>query len=142
MPATGSLAPARRAIKQRAVSAIAVSVLAILEACALLAFALNWVRLGSDLSERGVVVLPILSLVVYFRAALLVITAALYLLFAWGALTARRWAWTVGLTAVVLDGLLVAMLLGSPLALLLRAIVPLIVLYFLLSTAGRRALGR
>jgi hypothetical protein len=142
MPATGSVAPPRGAVRQRAGSAIAVSVLAILEACALLAFALNWVRLGHEIFERGALVLPLLSIVVYFRAALLVITAVLYLLFAWGALTARRWAWTVGLAAVVVDGLLLLMLLGSPLALLLRAVVPIIVLYFLLSAPGRRALGR
>ena len=142
MPATGSIASARGAVKQRAGSVIVVSVLAILEACALLVFALNWTRVGSEMSAGGVLVLPLLGLLVYFRAALLVAAAALYLLFAWGALTARRWAWTVGLAAVVLDGLLVLMLLGSPVALLLRAVVPLIVLYFLLSAGGRRALGR
>jgi hypothetical protein len=142
MPATGSIASARGGVKQRASSVIAVSVLAILEACALLVFALNWTRVGSEMSAGGVLVLPLLGLLVYFRASLLVATAALYLLFAWGALTARRWAWTVGLAAVVLDGLLVLMLLGSPVALLLRAVVPLIVLYFLVSTGGRRALGR
>ena len=142
MVVVGSVAAERGALRHRPGSVLAVSVLAIVEAVVSLFFAMAWLRTGTDMFEHGVLVLPLLSVVLYFRVFLLVTTAALYLLFAWAALTGRRWAWSTGLAAVVLDGLIVLTLLGVPMVASLRAILPLVVLGYLLSAHGRRALGR
>jgi hypothetical protein len=121
---------------------VAMAVLAIVEAGLVLLFAMRWLHTGADMFDHGVLVLPLLGVLLYVRAALLVAAATLYLLFAWAALTGRRWAWPIGLAAVALDGVLVLTLLASPASASLRAILPLLLLLALLSVPGRRALGR
>ncbi len=113
MDLMGYVTPERGALRQQRGWVITMSVLAIVEAGAFLFFATSWFRTGADMIGHGVLVLPLLGVVLYFRAALLVTTATLYLLFAWAALTGRRWAWPMGLAAVALDGLLVLTLLAD-----------------------------
>jgi hypothetical protein len=136
------MTPARGAVRQRHGLAFAMAVVAIAETCLVLLLAMRWLHTGADMFDHGVLVLPLLGVLLYFRAALLVTAAMLYLLFVGAALTGRRWAWTIGLAAVVLDGVLVLTLLATPASASLRAVLPLILLCTLLSAPGRRALGR
>jgi hypothetical protein len=103
--------------------------------------ALQWFRVGSDLSHTGVILLPILGAAAFARGVFAGVTALLYVLFAWGAFTGRSWAWGVGLAACVVNGVAVLAVLLSgadPPAALVWAIAPVLIGAFLL-TAGRGA---
>lgn len=124
---------------------LAISILAIIEAGVLLLSAGRAARSGGDLIERGVAVLPLLGAMLFVRAGFLVTIAALYVLFAWSALSGRSWAWPVGLIGAVMDAIAVLTLLAAevaPLLFALRAIVPVIVLVYLIAPVGRRQLAR
>jgi hypothetical protein len=136
------MTPARAAVRQRHGLVVAMAVVAIAEAGLVVLLAMRWLHTGADMFEQGVLVLPLLGVILYFRAALLVVTATLYLLFAAAALTGRPWARPIGLAAIALDGVLVLTLLAMPMSATLRAVLPLLLLCALLSAAGRRALAR
>lgn len=105
--------------------------------------AAQWIQIGSDLAAQGVLLLPIIAHLVYIRGAIVGAIAVLYGLFAWGALTRRSWAWSMGLAATLANALfvLLALLGGAPAGpVLLWAIVPAILVAYLLSPVGRRAL--
>ena len=102
------------------------------------------VRFGVNLTERGAILLPLLGILTAARGGLVAIIAALYLVFAVGALRQDAWSWWVGLVAAFLNGLLVVntMVQGASIALsLLWAVVPLVLVSYLFAPAGRRALG-
>ena len=105
--------------------------------------ALEWVQIGSDLSHRGVLLLPIIGAMVFARAALVAVLAVLYGLVAFGLLARRGWARPLGLTVALVNLALVAPVLfagETPGRALLVAIVPVILVVYLISPAGRRAL--
>jgi hypothetical protein len=105
--------------------------------------AVQWVEIGTDLLERGVVVVPLMGALAFARGLLVASIALLYAAFAWGALAGRGWAWWLGLVAAILNGLLVvnAMAGGSRLVEALPwAVVPAVVILYLLAPAGRQAL--
>jgi lysylphosphatidylglycerol synthetase-like protein (DUF2156 family) len=120
-----------------------VAVLAIVQAGFELALAVVWLRYGTQLEGRGLLLLPILSLLFVLRGVIAAVLGALYVLFARGAFARSDWAWWLGLCLAVCTtlgtvGLIVA---GEPLALAVtRAIIPLILLGYLLSPPGRAAL--
>ena len=121
-----------------------VAVLALLQGALGLLRGFEIVRFGVDLTAQGVLLLPLLGILTAARGGLVAIIALLYLLFAVGALRQDAWSWWVGLAAALLNGLLVvnAMAQGASIALtLLWAVVPLIVLSYLVAPAGRRALA-
>ena len=75
----------------------------------------------------------------------LIALALMYFMFAAGAWQTRVWAWWIGLLVSVLSMLtLVVVLLkeGSVVMVLFFAIVPIILLWYLLSPAGRQAFTR
>jgi hypothetical protein len=120
-----------------------IALLALVQAVAGILRAAQWFQVGSDLAGHGVLLLPIVGAIAVTRGVIVGGIAILFGLFAWGALTGRGWAWGMGLAAVVANGVVVlSLLLGSaPVpAVLIWAVVPLIVLVYLLSPAGR-ALG-
>jgi hypothetical protein len=83
--------------------------------------------------------------VVEVRGSFLIFLSLLYLLFAVGAWQSRPWVWWVGLMVSVLNMLALVILLhqGEPLALvLILLIVPVIILWYLLTPEGRQARGR
>ena len=121
-----------------------VAALAVLQGVLGLLRSLELVRFGVNLTEQGVLLLPLLGILTAARGGLVAIIALLYLLFAVGALRQDPWSWWVGLAAAVLNGLLVvnAMAQGASIALsLLWAIVPLVLVSYLFAPAGRRALA-
>ena len=107
--------------------------------------ALEWVRYGSDLFGRGLLVMPVVGFLAMGRGVLVAAIAVLYLVFAWAAVTRRRWAPGVGLAAAVLNLFAVVnvLVLGEAATRALPwAVVPVVLVVYLLSTAGRRAVGR
>jgi hypothetical protein len=118
------------------------AVLALVQGALGILRALQWVRVGADLSQTGVVLLPILGLAAFARAALVGLIALLYVLFAWGVFGGKGWARGVGLAACVVNGLSVIGLLLSGHALgaaLVWAIVPVLLGVLLLAGQPTRA---
>lgn len=121
-----------------------VTVLALLQAAFEMALAVTWLRYGTQLEGKGLLLLPILSLLFVLRGVIAAVLAALYVLFAWGARARSDWAWWLGICLATLTmlgtvGLLVA---GEPMPLAgARAIIPLVLLAYLLSPPGRAALA-
>ncbi|MGH9670413.1 MAG: hypothetical protein ACRD3A_09905 [Terriglobales bacterium] len=130
--------------RRLSVGLVVVAVLALAQGVLRAVRTAEWIQIGRDLSQRGFLLLPIIGDLAFVLAAVVAIIAALYGLFAWGALTRRGWAWSLGLAVVLLDlfavgfALLAAESLGRP---LLWAIVPVILAGYLLAPAGRRAIG-
>ena len=107
--------------------------------------ALEWVGIGNDLLGRGALVVPILGALSFARGLLVAGVALLYTAFAWGALTGYGWAWWAGLGAALLNGLLVATAIaggGGLVEAAAWAVVPAILILYLLAPAGRQALQR
>jgi hypothetical protein len=108
-----------------------------------LVLAVSWLREGLQLEGRGLLLLPILSLLFVLRGVIAAVLTALYVLFAWGAFARRDWAWLLGLCLAVVTtlGTVVLLAAGEPLPIAgTRAIVPLVLLGYLLSPSGRAAL--
>src|ERR1051326_4346104 len=72
-----------------AVLALAQGVLAVLRS-------LHWFDIGSDLMERGILLLPAIAMFVYARGALVGLIALLYVLFAFGEFAGRGWTRSCG----------------------------------------------
>ena len=129
----------------RSIGVLVIAALSLVQAVVSVLGSVQWFRAGGDDVGRGVLFIPLMGLMFLARGAFLAASAGLYALFAWAALTGRRWAWGLGLVAVAVSGLGVGMLIAageSFTSIALRAIVPIIVLCYLISAAGRRALGR
>jgi len=104
--------------------------------------ALHWFNVGTDFIGQGVLLLPLIGVVTIFRGLLVAIIALLYVLFACGILLKRAWGWWLGVVAAGVNLLLVFNVLaqGEPVGrALLWVVVPLIILLYLFSTAGRHA---
>ena len=118
----------------------ALAALAIVQSILGILRALHWLRIGADLGHGGLLLLPILGVVAAARGALVGLIALLYVLFAWGILSGKRWARGVGLAACALNVLAVLGLLlygDSVAAALFWAVVPLMVGTFLLRARPR-----
>jgi hypothetical protein len=114
-----------------AVLALAQGVLGILRS-------LHLFDIGSDLMERGILLLPVLAAVVYVRGMLMVVIALLYILFAYSEFAGRGWGRSCGAVAAVLNLLLVvgAVFHGEDiLRAALWAVVPVIVLWHVFAHA-------
>jgi hypothetical protein len=136
--AVGTL-PAKRPIGLTIVAllALAQAVLAVVRAG-------HWIYAAGSVGRRGAVLLPLLGAVALAVGVMIAILAVLYAVFAWGAMGSRRWARPIGLVAAVMNGLVVLILLSAGDMLLqavLVAIVPVVVIVYLLAPAGRRAFG-
>jgi hypothetical protein len=104
--------------------------------------ALELVSIGTDVAARGAVLLPLIGSLFIARGVLVAAIAVLYIVFAVGAFQHKAWAWPMGLlAAVVNESLVVAVLIGGGVVpgTLLWAVVPVIILVYLLMPAGRRA---
>ena len=104
-----------------------------------------WFRIGSEIGERGILIGPLMALLASLRGGIVVTVALLYLVFAWGAWGSRQWAWGLGLLVSVANvlGVVAVLLEGEPVAFaLLLSIVPVVLLGYLLSPAGRQAFTR
>ena len=99
-----------------------------------LARAYNWVQIGGDLFRQGLLLLPFVGALAVMRGLFIFAVALLYVLFALGALLGRAWAWWPGLTAAIINLLLVlgAVAQGaSPIAAIAWSVIPaILIIYF------------
>ena len=119
-------------------------VLAVVQAAVGIFWAIRWFYLAGQLGERGALLLPLAGALVFLRAVFATIIALLYLAFVGGAFARRDWAWGVGMLAVILNllGALVLVLTGDAMGLVaVRAAVAIVIFAYLVSPAGRSALG-
>lgn len=99
-------------------------------------------ELGSDLLGQGLLLLPLIGYLAFFRGALVAAIALLYVLFAWGVFLARAWArWLgIGVAAATLFLVVSVMIQGESWARAVPwSIVPLIMMGYLSSSPGRDA---
>ena len=116
----------------RTLSLKIVGVLALVQGGLALLRAYNWVQIGSNLFGQGLLLLPVLGVMAVMRGLFVSIVALLYILFAVGALLEKPWGWWAGLTAAVVNLLLVfsAVMLGESLLQgLLWSVVPVILIF-------------
>lgn len=129
----------------RSLGSTLIALLAIVQGVVGILRAGQWIRLGSDLAGHGVLLLPIVGAIALTRGVIVGAIAILFGLFAWGALTGQGWARGMGLAAVIATGVVLLSLLlgGAPVAsVMVWAIVPVILIVYLLSPAGRALGGR
>ena len=106
---------------------------------------LDWFKFGTDIAGYGVLILPLIGVIAFARGGLVVVLAMAYLAFSLGALARQVWAWWLGLIMSVGTLVIVAVLITreeSRAEELLWAVVPVMLLCYLLAPAGRRALRR
>jgi hypothetical protein len=121
-----------------------IALLALVQAGVGVFWGVRWLHLAFHLGERGALLLPLAGALVALRAIFTLVIAALYLLFFGGAFARRDWAWGAGMVAVVLNliGVLALLITGDAIVLVaVRGLVALVIFAYLVSPAGRRALG-
>jgi hypothetical protein len=102
--------------------------------------ALRWFEAGSDLFGQGLLLLPMIGMVAFLRGTFVAVLAFLYGVFAWGIYVGRDWARPLGIAVVIVNLLLVVSVLiqgEEPLRALFWLIMPLILLWYLLSHPTR-----
>jgi hypothetical protein len=113
-----------------------IALLALIQGVAGLLRGFNWVRLGEDLFGQGLLLLPMLGVVAVMRGLFIAGVALLYVLFVIGSLLERSWAWWPGLTAAIINLLLVlgAVFQGaSVVEAIVWSVIPVILLYYFFS---------
>jgi hypothetical protein len=103
--------------------------------------AYGWVQIGSDLFRQGLLILPVIGTLAILRGMFIAGVAFLYFLFFCGALLGSRWAWSVCLTAVIINLLLVlsALVQGVPLMQgIAWAVIPMALLCYFFSQIGHQ----
>lgn len=117
--------------------------LALLQGIAGLLRGFNWVQFGGDLFHQGLLLLPMVGAVAVLRGLFILAVALLYVLFVAGALLAKSWAWWIGVTAAVINLLIVfgAVARGGFVAEgIVWSVVPVILLFYLFSETGSKTL--
>ena len=132
-------------VPHRTAGMTVVAVLALVQSAAGVLRALHWFDVGSDLLGQGVLLLPAIGLFALFRGAIVAAFALMYVVFACGVFLGRSWARWLGIVVAAVTLLLVASVVIQGEALgraLFWSIVPVVMLYYLLTPAGRQALTR
>ena len=130
---------------KRTVRLILIAVLATMQGIVGILRALEWFRVGIDMSMQGILLLPIVGAVVFTWGKLVLVIALCYIMFALGALFNQRWAWGLGLGVSLVTGLVVLSLMlkgAADIWSLLWLIVPLVLVWYLLSPVGRQEFRR
>ena len=133
------------AVPNRTVGMTIIAILALVQSLAGVLRALHWFDVGSDLLGQGLLLLPVIGLFAVFRGAIVAAIALMYVLFAYGALLGRSWARWLGIVVAAVTLLLVVSVVIQGEALsraLLWSLVPVVMLYYLLTPAARQALTR
>ena len=128
---------------QRTVGLTVIAILALVQSLLGVLRAFHWFDVGSDLLGQGLLILPIISMFAFARGVVVAVIALLYVLFAIGVFTRESWSWWLGLVLAVVSGIAVLGLLieGESLGrALLWAIIPVIIVWYLFTPAGRQAL--
>ena len=103
--------------------------------------AFNWFQIGNDFLGQGLLLLPLLGVLAYARGFLVVSIALLYIVFAVGLFTYKSWAPSLGMMVALVNVLLVlsVVIQGGSLAQgVFWLIVPSVIVWYLLSGAGRQ----
>jgi hypothetical protein len=119
------------------------AVLAVAQGIAGILRAFNWMQIGVNLFGQGLLLLPLVGAVAVLRGLFISAVALFYLLFAVGALLEKWWARWLGLTAAIINLLLVASVLvqGANLGEALAwSVIPAVLVIYLFSKAGRKAI--
>ena len=120
-----------------------IEVLAMAQAALILLRTLRWFEIGSDLLDRGILILPVIAIFAYAPGAVIVAIALLYATFAWGEFAEFPWARSCGVIAGLLNLALIVGAVAEGEAVfrsLLWAIVPLMILCWALSP--ERSVGK
>ena len=107
--------------------------------------ALIWFGIASLLSPDSGLTSPLIVMIAQAKGGLLVVLALMFLVFAVGALGMHAWAWWVGLVASVVSILYVVRVVvgGAPIVMgLFVVIIPLVIVWYLLSPMGREIFVR
>ena len=130
---------------ERTVRLIVIAVLATMQGIVGLLRAFEWVRVGIEMGRQGILFVPILGVVAVTWGKLVLVLALGYILFALGALCYQRWAWGLGVGVSLVTGLVVVSLMLKGVAdrwSLLWLIVPVVLVWYLLSPVGRQEFSR
>ncbi len=103
----------------------------------------GWVQIGADLFRQGLLILPVVGTLAVLRGMFIAGVAFLYFLFFCGALLGSRWAWSVCLTAVVINLLLVLSALAQGVSFtqaIAWSVIPAVLIFYFFSQRGRVAL--
>ena len=130
---------------QRPAGLIVIGILALVQSTLGVLRAFHWFDMGSDLMGQGLLLLPMIGMFAFARGVFVIVIALLHVLFAYGAFMARSWARWLGIIVASITLLLVVnvVIQGELLSrALLWSIIPVAMLSYLLTPAGRQALGR
>jgi cbb3-type cytochrome oxidase subunit 3 len=130
---------------KRTVRPILIAALAIMQGIFGILRAFEFFRMGIYLSMRGILLLPVLGAVAFTWGKLVLVMALCYIMFALGELLNQRWAWGLGMGVSLVTGLVVLSLMlkgAADLWSLLWLIVPVILVWYLLSPVGRQEFRR
>jgi hypothetical protein len=130
------------AVAKRNTGMTVVAVLALVQSALGVLRTLHWFDAGSDLMGQGLLLLPLVGVLAFFRGGFVAVIALLYFVFASGALLGRSWARWLGIVVAIVTLLLVVSVViqgESPVRALVWSIVPVVMIGYLLSSAGRRA---
>ena len=130
-------------VSNRPMGMTVIAVLALVEGIFAVLRTLHWVEVGGDFMERGLVVMPLLGLLAIGRGMMVAVVAILFGIFSYGLLQRRSWARGLGMFVSFLTLLLVvsAVIHGESLArALVGAIIPVVILGYLMSPSGRHVL--
>jgi hypothetical protein len=128
---------------ERSITLKIMALLAFVQAIAGVLRAFNWVQVGVNLFGQGILILPLVGAVALLRGLFISAIALFYVLFAVGAMLEASWSRWVGLVAAIVNLLLVvnALVQGAELGQALAwSVIPAILLIYLFSKAGRKAL--
>jgi uncharacterized membrane protein (DUF2068 family) len=131
------------ALPKRNAGMTIVAVLALVQSVLGVLRTLHWFDAGSDLMGQGLLLFPLMGVVAFFRGGFVAVIAILYVVFAYGAFVGRSWARWLGIVVASVTLLLAVSVVSqgdSPVRALVWSIVPVIMICYLLSPAGRQAL--
>jgi hypothetical protein len=124
---------------------VVIASLAIIQAFVAILVALIWFGIAHLFSPDSGITSPLLVMMAEAKGGVLVVLALLFLVFVVGAWRMSNWAWWVGLLASVLNTLYVVRALlggGSIVIGLFVLIIPLIIIWYLLSPTGKQIFVR
>ena len=107
--------------------------------------ALIWFGIASLLSPDSGMTSPLIVMIAQAKGGLLIVLALMFLVFAVGARSMYAWAWWIGLLASVVSILYVVRIVvgGAPIVMgLFVVIIPLVIVWYLLSPMGREIFVR
>jgi hypothetical protein len=132
------------ALPKRNAGMTIIAVLALVQSVLGVLRTLHWFDAGSDLMGQGLLLFPLMGVVAFFRGGFVAVIAILYVVFAYGVFVGRSWARWLGMVVASVTLLLAVSVViqgESPVRALVWSIVPVIMICYLLSPAGRQALG-